>query len=156
MAAIGVALLAAILCGCGSSRHQATAVTSGSNVTAAAPTTPATAAAATTPPQRLPTAPNCGGGAYKPATLLIVCASGDKAVLATGVTWRSWSATGALGAGTMHLVVHGQTALRPATLSLGGVTDGPGGPQFTQLTVTWLGSSPTGAARASYHLQPAA
>ncbi len=155
VAALGLALLAAILTGCGPTRHQAV-VGAGSN--ASASTTPATVAPAsmpaTTVAHQLPTAPNCGGGAYKPATLLIVCASGDQAVMATGVTWRSWGDTAALGSGTMHVVVHGQPAARPATLRLAGVTTGSVGPQFTQLTVTWIGSSPTGAPRAVYHLQP--
>jgi hypothetical protein len=150
----GVTLLVAVLAACGSSRPDTAAVGTSSNT--AAPTTPATVAQAgmpaTTVAHLLPTAPNCGGGAYKPATLLIVCASGDAAVMATGVTWRSWGTTAALGSGTVHVVVHGQPAARPATLSLGGVTNGPVGPQFTQLTVTWIGPSPTGALRDSYHL----
>ncbi len=158
VAALGVGLVAAILTGCGAARHDAAVVGSGSN--AAASTTPTTAAGAsppaTTVAHQLPTAPNCGGGAYKPATLLIVCASGDKAVMATGVTWRSWDATAALGSGTVHVLVDGHPAARPATLSLAGVTNGAVGPQFTQLTVTWIGSSPTGAPRVSYQLQPGA
>jgi hypothetical protein len=163
--------MAASLIGCGSSPARTSAVGSGSSAsaqpataaTAGAPATTATAGEpartgtaggpTTTVANRLPTAPNCGGGAYKPATLLIVCASGDQAVMATGVTWRSWDATGAAGAGTVHVVVHGQPAARPAILSLAGVTDGGSGPQFSQLTVTWTGPSPTGSPRVSYHLQ---
>jgi hypothetical protein len=146
--------MAVILTGCGSSRHDTAAVGSGSNAGATtAPTAAQAGMPATTVAHQLPTAPNCGGGAYKPATLLIVCGSGDAAVMATGVTWRSWGTTAALGTGTMHVMVHGQPAARPATLSLSGVRSGMVGPQFTQLTVTWIGSSPTGAPAVTYHLQ---
>ncbi len=159
-AVLGVVALAAIMTGCGATRHVTTAATAGSNAAAPtstpAPTTAAGAATTGTPAvaHLIPTAPNCGGGAYKPATLLIVCAVGDQAVMATGVSWRSWGATAAVGSGTMHVVVNGHPTARPATLNLAGVVTGSVGPQFTQLTVTWIGSSPTGSPQASYHLQP--
>jgi hypothetical protein len=54
----------------------------------------------------------------------------------------------------VHVVVHDQPVAEPATLTLAGVAMGSVGPQFTQLTVTWTGSSPTGSPRVSYHLQP--
>jgi hypothetical protein len=150
-----VALIVAILTGCGTTRHETSAVGPGGNGSASSSTTPATAAASPTKVAHpIPTAPNCGGGAYKPATLLIVCASGDAAVMATGVTWRSWGATDAVGSGTVHVVLHGQRAAWPATLNLEGVTNGAAGPEFSQLIVTWIGSSPTGSPRVSYHLQP--
>ena len=76
--------------------------------------------------------------------------------MATGVTWRSWDTTGAVGSGSVHMMVHGQPIAHPATLSLSGVTDGPVGPQFTALTVSCTGSPPTGSPRVSYHLQPGA
>jgi hypothetical protein len=160
-AAVGLVALAAVLTACGPTRHVTTAVNAGNGTAPTSP--PVTAAAASSPTTKtsaaahlIPTAPNCGGGAYKPATLLIVCASGDQAVMATGVTWRSWGDTAAVGSGTMHVVVNGHPTARPATLNLAGVATGSVGPQFTQLTVTWIGSSPTGRPQASYHLQPGA
>jgi hypothetical protein len=160
VAAVGVVTLAAVLTACGSTRHVTTAVTAGSTGPASTGPPETAAAPPTTKPSApahlTPTAPNCGGGAYKPATLLIVCASGDQAVMATGVTWRSWGDTAAVGSGTMHVSVNGHPTARPATLNLAGVATGSVGPQFTRLTVTWIGSSPTGSPQASYHLQPGA
>jgi hypothetical protein len=127
--------------------------------TAPAPSTPvltppAPATPATTVAGQLPTAPDCGGGAYQPATLLIVCASGAAAVSASGVTWRSWGPAAAVGSGTVHLVVHGRPIAQAATFIVTAVRAGPVGPQFTQLVITWTGPSPTGSPRASYQLQP--
>jgi hypothetical protein len=162
LATLGAVALAAVMTGCGATRHVTTTAndgSSGSVPTSTPSTTPAAGTATTKTPavaHLIPTAPNCGGGAYKPATLLIVCAAGDQAVMATGVTWRSWGDTAAVGSGTMHLVVNGQPTARPATLDLADVASGSVGPQFTRLTVTWIGSSPTGSPRASYHLQPGA
>jgi hypothetical protein len=95
--------------------------------------------------------PNCGGGAYEPQTLLIVCGSGT--TMATGVAWRSWEPARASGSGTIHLQVNGQPVSAPATLLLSEVVTGPVGPQFTVLTVTWTGKPPDGKAREIYHLQ---
>jgi hypothetical protein len=102
---------------------------------------------------QLPTVPNCGGGAYEPKTLLIVCASGAAATRATGVSWAAWGQSDAHGSGTVMLEVDGQATSSPATLDLGTVVTGPVGPQFTVLTVTWQGSSPDGKAQDTYHLQ---
>jgi hypothetical protein len=110
-----------------------------------------TSAAPTTAVGQVPTVPNCGGGAYKPQTLLIVCGSGT--TTATGVSWRSWGSASASGSGTVHLQVKGQAVAAPAALLLTGVVDGPVGPQFTRLTVTWTGTPPDGNARDTYHLQ---
>jgi hypothetical protein len=73
--------------------------------------------------------------------------------MATGVSWRSWESAGALGAGTVHVQVKGQAVSASATLRLSQVVKGPGGPQFTLLTVTWTGQPPDGNARDTYRLQ---
>jgi hypothetical protein len=73
--------------------------------------------------------------------------------MATGVSWRSWERAGASGSGTVHLQVKGQAVAAPAALLLSQVVDGPVGPQFTLLTVTWTGTPPDGNARDTYHLQ---
>jgi hypothetical protein len=157
-AGLAAGLVAALLTGCGSARHDTSAVVSASPTSAlpgrAASTVPP--ATPTTVAGQVPTAPNCGGGAYRPTTLLIVCASGAAAVMATGVTWRFWGSAAAEGSGTVHMVVHGQPTARPARLTLTGATRGPVGPQFLQLTVTWIGASPTGRPEALFHLQPGA
>jgi len=124
-----------------------------SGTVASAPSTAASvpAAPATTAERHLPTVPNCGGGAYEPRTLLIVCGSGS--TMATEVSWRSWEPARASGSGTVHLQVNGQTVSAPATLLLSDVVAGAVGPQFTLLTVTWTGAPPDGKARETYHLQ---
>ena len=77
---------------------------------------------AVTVAHQLATVGNCGGGAYKPATLLITSASAmPPGAMATGVTWQSWSATTASGSGTVHLVAHGQPAAPRAALTLADV-----------------------------------
>jgi len=141
-----------LVAACGSTGGRSgSAVASGT--TGGAPSTVASvpAAPATTAARRLPTVPNCGGGAYEPKTLLIVCGSGT--TMATGVSWRSWEPVLASGSGTVHLQVNGQPVSAPATLLLSNVVDGPVGPQFTVLIVTWTGTPPDGKARETYHLQ---
>jgi hypothetical protein len=154
------------LAGCGGSGRSdvATASSTGASVPPLTVTTlppvtrrvapPASSAPETTVPGQLPTVPNCGGGAYKPATLLIVCASGDAATMATGVSWRSWGTTTASGTGTVHLLAKGRPATGLATLTLADVATGSVGPQFRRLTVAWMGTSPTGTPEVVYHLQP--
>lgn len=142
-----VTLLGAVLIGGCGSAHQSVASSTtnppGPPTTAGPPTTPSTAAT-------LPTVPNCGAGAYKPARLLIVC--GDATTMATGVSWSSWDATTATGTGTVHLVTGAVTRTAPARLVLSQVTAGSGGLHFTLLTVTWSGTSPDGHPTDTFHL----
>jgi hypothetical protein len=99
------------------------------------------------------TVPNCGGGAYKPATLLIVC--GVNTTTANDVTWSSWTASAAAGSGTVHLVEPGSTATAPGRLALSDVVNGTVGPQFTLLTVSWIGASPDGKSTDTFRLAEA-
>ena len=168
----GAAIMAATaLAGCGGSGRSGVATAANSSVTTAPPAAVTTAppvtatrappvsrtttasVPATTVPGQVPTVPNCGGGAFEPSTLLIVCASGDAAVLATGVSWRSWGTTTASGTGTVHLLVKGRPATGLATLTLADVAIGSVGPQFSRLTVAWTGTSPTGTPQVVYQLQ---
>jgi hypothetical protein len=129
-------LLAASVTGCvSSSRHV---------VGSFSPTTPPVTAG------HLPTVPNCGGGAYEPHTLLIVCGVGT--TMATGVNWASWTATSAQGNGTVHLDSSGRSVSVPAGLLLDHVVSGTDGPQYSVLTVTWTGPSPDGHPTDTYHL----
>jgi len=96
------------------------------------------------------TVPNCGGGAFKPATLFIVC--GGSPTMATGVSWSDWGRESALGQGDVHLVVAGQELVAPARLQLSDPVAGPTGPQFSRLLVIWSGPSPDGHPSDSYHL----
>jgi hypothetical protein len=98
----------------------------------------------------LPTVPNCGGGAFEPETLLIVC--GVSSAMATGVSWAYWSPTSATGTGKVHLSVGGRPVEAPARLSLAQVRTGSTGPQYSQLTVTWTGPSPDGHRQDVYRL----
>lgn len=146
--------------GCGSGQGVA-AGTGGTPTTSPGATpgsspgsSPGATTATSSPPTsagQLPTVSNCGGGAYEPKTLLIVCGSGT--AMATGVSWQSWTAGSASGTGTVHLVVKDQPASAPANLKLDQVKTGPVGPQFSRLTVTWTGASPDGRTQDTYPLQ---
>lgn len=151
MSLVAVALVAAAA-SCGSG-HTRSAVATGASSTTPPPTVGAQASTtATTVAHQLPTVPNCGGGAFEPKTLLIVCGTGT--TMATGVSWRSWGSTAATGSGTVQLRVSGgQTASDAASLALSEVRNGPVGPQFTLLTVTWTGISPDGRHQDTYPLQ---
>jgi hypothetical protein len=146
-------VLAALVGGvaaCGSATRSS-GVATGTTFAPAVPAARTTPPAPTTTVALLPTVPNCGGGAYEPKTLLIVCGSGT--TMATDVAWRSWQPATASGTGTIHLQVNGHPVTAPAALSLSQVVKGPVGPQFTLLTVTWTGTAPDGNPRDTYHLQ---
>jgi hypothetical protein len=152
LAATGVIVLAVIAGACGSvSGAGRSAVGAGGSPATAPPTTVPTPTTATTVAHQVPTVPNCGGGAFEPKTLLIVCGSGT--TMATGVSWRSWASSGAAGSGMVHLVVAGQATVAAATLTLDEVVVGPVGPQFSRLTVTWTGASPDGRPQDAYRLE---
>lgn len=132
-AGVGVAL--AGLSGCGGTStavHNITPSTARSVVTA--------------PPTSLsgpvPTVFDCGGGAYEPKTLLVVC--GVATTTVTDVTWTSWTASGATGSGMVNLRGSGHPASAPATLALSDVVQTGNGPQFSVLRVTWTATSPDG------------
>ena len=73
--------------------------------------------------------------------------------MATGIEWTAWSDSGASGKGTVHLTVDGSPETATADLQLSGMSvNGNNGPQFTHLTVTWLGRSPDGHLSDSYQL----
>lgn len=132
------ALASASAGACGSGSRSA-GVTAG--------TAPTTRPAA---PGLTPTVPNCGGGAFEPKTLLIVC--GGAVTVATGVAWSSWGAQSAAGTGTVEVSPRGRPVGAAARLLLSQVRAGSSGPQFTLLTVTWTGSSPDGHPSDVYHL----
>jgi hypothetical protein len=73
--------------------------------------------------------------------------------MATGVQWTSWGPSGATGTGTVHMTVAGRQATGQARLALSKVAaTGDNGPQFTLLTVTWIGASPDGHPADTYPL----
>lgn len=95
--------------------------------------------------------PDCGAGAYRPSTLLIVCSTGG--TMATGIQWTAWGTTAASGTGTVHLAVGGSEQTGSAKLELSDVSEqGDKGPQFSRLTVTWIGPSPDGHPTDSFPL----
>lgn len=139
----GIAAAAALfaglasLTGCGGSGHA----TSVRNVNPS-PARTVTTTSATSVPGPVPTVFDCGGGAYEPKTLLVVC--GVATTNATNVTWTSWTSTGATGSGTVNLAESGHHGSAPATLELSKVVQTGNGPQFSVLDVTWTGPSPSG------------
>ena len=96
-----------------------------------------------------PTVFNCGGGAYEPATLLVVC--GVDSTMITSARWTAWDSGGASGTGVVHLG-SSSSAGSPARLSLSRVVPTPQGPQFSRLTATYTGSSPGGRASDQFNL----
>ena len=142
-------LLAVALCLAGSACGSSRAVGTGSTTSA-----PATTAASTSTTTAVPlqvTVPDCGAGAYRPTTLLIVCGTGG--TMATGIQWSSWGSSGASGTGTVDLQPGKSQLSGQANLQLTNAVDkGAGGPQFTRLTVIWIGRSPDGRPSDSYEL----
>lgn len=96
-----------------------------------------------------PTVYDCGGGAYEPATLVVVCGVGTTTV--TGARWSSWDASGARGTGMVHLGSSARPG-SPAELDLSDSVATPQGPQFSLLTATWTGTSPDGRRYDQFHL----
>lgn len=137
VAAAGLGAALAGLSACGSS-GRATAV---HDITPSSIPTVVTA-----PPTSLsgpvPTVFDCGGGAYEPKTLLVVC--GVDTTTVTDVKWTSWNASGATGSGTVNLHGSRQHGSAPAALTLSDVVQTGNGRQFSLLTVTWTGRSPDG------------
>lgn len=99
----------------------------------------------------MPVAWDCGGGAYEPSTLYILCS--NTTTLATGITWRTWRASSAAGSGTVHESVGGKERQYRARLRLSDPEREPGGLEFTRLQVTWTGASPDGRPSDTYALQ---
>ena len=99
-----------------------------------------------------PTAFNCGGGAYEPSTLIVVC--GINTTTVTGAKWSSWTSEQATGTGTVNLGA-GHPGGDPASLVLSDVVTTSGGPQFSTLVVTWTGTSPDGQPTQTFHLPTA-
>ena len=113
---------------------------------------PSAATVVTVPPTSVagggvvPTVFNCGGGAYKPSTLLVTCGDVAMSEVTTvmGAEWASWTAAGATGHGTVSAKVDGRKVQGPAQVTLSSVVTTENGPQFSSLLVTWTGSSPDG------------
>jgi hypothetical protein len=149
----GGSLLAGVLLvtatACASSSHNATGPGSPPAPTSVLPGS-STTSSSVVAAGHLPTAPNCGGGAYRPRTLLIVCGVGT--AMATGVQWATWTSTSARGTGTVNLDVGGRSVSSPARLLLEDVVGSVDGPQYSVLTVTWTGTSPDGHPTDTYHL----
>lgn len=145
----GTAVASAILvAACSSGPHGAG---SGATTGTAPATSKGSGGAPTTAAPRLtPTVYNCGGGAYEPATLLIVC--GVDTTMATGVEWATWTSSAASGKGNVAVTGHPP---QPASLALRNVVTTSTGPQFSVLTVTWTGASPDGHPSDTFHLTTA-
>jgi hypothetical protein len=141
---VGWLILGLLVVSCGSSHKDissgAPVITTANNSTMV--TSPLVSTTPTTVAGQLPTVPDCGAGAFEPTTLLIVC--GNSSTMATGLHWSSWTQGSAAGSGTVQLTVAGRPASQGAHVALTDVVSGESGPQYTELTVTWTGPSPTG------------
>lgn len=148
--ALAVLVLAAGGAGCSSSQPGRSVSEAGTTASTASTTTITTTTTTTTRTEQLQvTVPDCGAGAYRPTTLLIVCAT--RGAIATDIRWTSWDAAGASGEGTVQLQGGAETG--NAGLLLGDVSeDGDTGPHFTRLTVKWIGRSPDGHPSDSFQL----
>ena len=135
-------------CGSGSGHSRVSATVHPTSVSR--PARSSTSAVPPTVAGQLPTVFDCGGGAYEPATLLVVC--GDGSTTATQVRWSSWTATAARGTGTVNLPGHAPV---PAVLTLGRVVPTGSGPEFSQLEVRWTGPSPDGQPSRAFELSTA-
>lgn len=145
--AVVAALVAAAASACGSTRSTHAVSNAGTTAT----TTPVST---TTAVSLEVTVPDCGAGAYRPATLLIVCANGG--TMATDIRWASWGPGAANGVGTVHLQAGQEGSAEQvgdANLELSDVVDtGAAGPRFTRLTVSWIGRSPDGRTSDTFQL----
>lgn len=150
-AAAAAAFVGAALMGtaCSGGGHHPVGV-SGSSTTAVHSTVPGATSSTSTGTNQLPTAFDCGGGAYEPAALIVVCGVGS--TMATSVHWTAWSATGAAGTGLLAVPGHPP---EPASLALSGVVATGSGPQFSRLQATWTGPSPDGRATEVFSLATA-
>lgn len=133
-----LACVALAVTGCSSSARTGGSTAATSASTSVPPST-AVATSATTVAGQQTTVYDCGGGAYEPATLLVVC--GVNSTVVTDVHWTSWTATSATGTGNVHLPGKSPS---PASLALSDVVSSGSGPQFAQLKATWSGTSPDG------------
>lgn len=138
LTAAGLGAALAGLSACGSSGNSSAV----HSITPASSTPTVVTAPPTSLAGSVPTVFDCGGGAYEPKTLLVVC--GVNTTTVTNVTWTSWSAAGATGSGTVNLHGSGQQGSAPATLALSNVVQTGNGPQFSVLQVTWTATSPDG------------
>ncbi|HET9077044.1 MAG TPA: hypothetical protein VFN68_08930 [Acidimicrobiales bacterium] len=136
--AVGLVVAASGLSACSGSGGKPAAV----HTVNPSPQQTVTTAPPTSLSQQVPTVFNCGGGAYEPKTLLVVC--GVATTTATGISWTSWTGSGATGSGTVNLSGSSGHGSGPATLKLSKVVQTGNGPQFSLLDVTWTGSSPDG------------
>ena len=154
-AALALAVLAPALAGCGGTTGTKTAVSAATTSTPGviSNSTPTSSPTPTLAPGQLPTVSDCGGGAYRPPTLLIVC--GVDTTMATGVTWKSWTTTGASGTGLVHLKVAGRDVAAWARLDLSDIQASTSGPQFSHLEITWTGARPDGKSTDAFPLSVA-
>jgi hypothetical protein len=143
-----VAVLAAGGCGPAASHPSTTPV--------ARVTTPTAPSSATTMGQP-PLVDNCGGGAFKPTTIYVIC--GQAKLTATKIQWSSWTAEQARGTATMSVIVcrpscsQGHEELLPAELTLTDPRPTSRGPEFTRAIIAWSATSPDGNPVDTYPLK---
>ncbi|UNO41830.1 hypothetical protein [Streptomyces sp. MST-110588] len=104
----------------------------------------------------LPGVRDCGFGRpeVKPKVITLACA--DKGMVATGITWDRYGAKDAEGRGVVQVEKTaagvGTNAGFPATLRLYGTRTLDGARAFTELEVTYEGSTPLGDTTEMYNL----
>jgi hypothetical protein len=100
---------------------------------------------------------DCGGGAYKPTTLFIIC--GQAKLTATEIKWSSWTAEQAEGTAIMSVIVcqpscsQGHEELLAAKLTLTNPKPSSRGLEFSSVTIAWSSTSPDGRPVDTYPLR---
>ncbi len=101
---------------------------------------------------------NCvGKKVVKPKQIVIACA--DAGVAVTGITWKTWTANGATGTGTLSWntclptdCASGTVETFPARIRLGRVASGPNVTAFSKMTLVFPKGGPALADTATYTL----
>jgi hypothetical protein len=166
---IGSLAIASLVGGCGGSPYAArlspttTEPSSISTTTMPAPTTTMTAPTTTTQPPPVPgvvadclTEPDSYPTSIKPTSIVLACA--DDGIRVEDVSWTSWMATTANGAGTIWendctpSCADGTFHYYPASITLSGVKSSIEGPVFSQLVANYEGQRPNGMATEQFSL----
>ena len=126
-----------------SSSSSSSSSNSGSSSSTTGTTSPSQPAASTSAPAASTAVPVLGVGSYSGMRPTEIAYSGDGTNVVTGLTWTSWTATGATGTGTSDIdsCVPSCAAASPDNVSTTITLSDPVNGQFTQMTETRNGST---------------
>jgi len=125
------------------SSAAASSSNSGSSSSTTGTTSPSQPAASTSAPAASTAVPVLAVGSYSGMRPTEIAYSGDGTNVVTGLTWTSWTATGATGTGTSDIdsCVPSCAAASPDNVSTTITLSDPVNGQFTQMTETRNGST---------------